>query len=415
MSDTTQVSRSEWRTPWNETSVGLHGASGALRAAWTGETRLFEFVASLFLMVANSLPGLPAAFPARYIAMALLVAVATLRRPRWSLAPLNPYVWGAGALLAYYAVVSATGVQSAGASDGMQRLLRMVLLLVFVGATASGRLHLPSIIRGFAVGLVGNAVLFYLHIAPHSYQDFLTGYAGDKNASALEYAIGGLLLLVVLSTRRQQAAALAVFSILIFLTGSRTTLAGTAAAVMWFLFISRWPVAARLASGAGIIWLLQYVEENLSQVGIFAGRTGTDWFRAQIASAVSAKVAITPPQGMGLGEAYVMLPQGRFFFHNSYDTLFVEGGLVALIVVVGATVAICLRPLRTAPAAPRERIIEGATIALLVCSWQLGEVFLTVSWGLVVAAGMQAALISRGAHASLASEDPAAVAGAVSS
>lgn len=387
LSDTTQVSRSG--------AVTEPGADwSAVRAAWTGQTRLLEFGLSIFLMVAVALPGLPA-FPARYVAMGLLVAVASMRRPRWSLTPLNVYVWASVFLLAYYAVVSAAGIQGDLASDWVQRLLRMALLLVFVGATASGRLHLPSIIKGFATGLVINAVLFYLELAPHPYQNFLTGYAGDKNSAALQYAIGGLLVLTVLSTRRQQAIALAVFGALIFLTGSRTTMAGTAAAIIWILFVSRWPVVVRLASGAGIIWLLHYVAENFARVGIFADRWGTDWFRAQIAEAVTLKITNTPPQGRGLGEAYVLIPQGKFFFHNSYDTLFVEGGYVALLLVLSATVAIGLRPLRTTAAEPRDRMIEGATIALLVCSWQLGEVFLTMSWALVMAAGMQAALINR--------------------
>lgn len=359
------------------------------------DVRLLEFCLALFLIAQSAIPGLPVAFPTSYLAMGVLLVVASLRHPRWPLTPLNGYVWAFVLLIAYYAIVSATGAQSSGAGDWMRRLFRIAMLMTFVGALASGRLHLPSIIKGYAAGLVINAALFYAGLAPHPYQNFLTGFAGDKNSAALVYAMGGLLLVATLNLRRERIIAFLVFAVLIFLTGSRTTMAGTAAAAVWILFADKLPAVFRLGMGILMVWGLKFAEERLARIGIFADRTGTDWFREQIAAAVSEKIAITPPQGMGLGEAFVDIPQGTFFFHNSYDTLFVEGGYVALVVVLGITVLAGFRLWRSSTVSWTERVVEGATVALLVCAWQLGEVFLTVGWGLLLAAGMQGALRRR--------------------
>lgn len=370
----------------------------ATRAGWPGETRMLEFVLGGFLVLSAGLGGFSVGFPLRYIAMALLIFVAIQRRPQWSLRPLNPYVWLMVFLIGWFAVVSATGMQTAGASDWVRRLTRIALLLWFVAVAASGRIHLPSIIKGYALALVVNAVAFHLNFAPRPYGDYLTGYVGDKNAAALQYVAGGLLLLTVLPKKWQRVLAFLVFAVLVFQTGSRTTMAGMAAAMVWYFLLSQRHVLIRLAGGAGLVWVLQYAEENLARIGIFADREGTDWFREQIADAVQRKLAVTPPQGLGLGEAYVAIPQGNFYFHNSYDTLIVEGGLVALTVVLAVTVFVGMRPSRTARVAPRERMIEASVLAVLVCAWQLGEVFLTPGWALTLAVAGQLMLVRRNAE-----------------
>lgn len=368
----------------------------ATRAGWPGETRMLEFVLGGFLVLSGGLGGFSVGFPLRYIAMALLIFVAIQRRPQWSLRPLNPYVWLMVFLMCWFAFVSATGMQTAGAGDWVRRLTRISLLLWFVAVAASGRIHLPSIIKGYALGLVLNAVAFHLYLTPRSYGDYLTGYVGDKNAAALQYVVGGLLLLTVLPKKWQRVLAFLVFAVLVFQTGSRTTMAGMAAAMVWYFLLSQRHVVIRLAGGAGLVWVLPYAEENLARIGIFADREGTDWFREQIADAVQRKLAVTPPQGLGLGEAYVAIPQGNFYFHNSYDTLIVEGGFVAVTVVLAVTVIVGMRPFRSTQVAPRERMIEASIIAVLVCAWQLGEVFLTMGWALAVAAGVQIQLQNDG-------------------
>ena len=58
---------------------------------------------------------------------------------------------------------------------------------------------------------------------------------------------------------------------------------------------------------------------------------------------------------------------------------------IALIIVVGLTVTLCLHPFRTTTPTLQRRCIEGATIVILVSAWQLGEVFFTMIWALAMA------------------------------
>ena len=67
---------------------------------------------------------------------------------------------------------------------------------------------------------------------------------------------------------------------------------------------------------------------------------------------------------------------------------------IALIIVVGLTVTLCLHPFRTTTPTLQRRCIEGATIVILVSAWQLGEVFFTMIWALAMACAMQRELIS---------------------
>lgn len=381
-----------WTEQRSPTSLSLLGAKFS-------DFKLLEFVAAMFLIAQGfAVPGLPIAFPVAYLAMGILVAVAIMRRPQRPLTPLNGYVWTLAALLGYYALVSMTGVQSNGGGDWLRRMIRLVLLMVFIGSAASGRLHLPSLVKGYGAGLLVNAGLFYTGLAPQPYEGFLTGFTGDKNAAGLVYSVVGLLLLTMARSTRQRIVVIVVFGLLVFLTGSRTSMAGMAGGLLWLVVAGRLPMLLRWGVGAGLIWGLNFVEQNFARVGIFANREGTDWFREQIAQAVEVKVAATPAQGMGLGEAFVDIPQGRFFFHSSYDTLFVEGGYVALAVVLAVTLLVGLRLFRLGAATWQERVVEAATVCLLVCAWQLGEVFLTVSWGLLMATSMRLQLQRRSSH-----------------
>lgn len=376
-------------TPASPPLLSRAALRASARIGWLADTRLFEFVMGTLLVIETAIAGLPLIIPVRYLAMGLLVAVALNRRPAWTFQGARVYIWVSLLVLANFAAVSAMSPHPSGASDWVQRFVRLVLLFLFTSVAATGRVHLPSIIRGFALGLVLNAILFYAGAAPHDYQGFLTGYAGDKNSAALLYAVGGLLLMTTQRSWRIQLLTLLFFGVLTFLTGSRTTLAGLVAGVIWFALLSRRSLVVRAVGAAVIWWVLGFVEQNLSQLGIYADRTGTDWFRRQIAAAVSTKIAVTPFQGSGLGEAYVVLPQGHFYFHDAYATLRVEGGYLALIVVVAMTILIGMCPFRKTPPSQSARLLEGATIVLLVSAAELGEVFLTVSWALVMAGALR--------------------------
>ncbi|WP_298745145.1 O-antigen ligase family protein [uncultured Microbacterium sp.] len=357
---------------------------------WLAETPLLEFSMAILLAAGANLPGLPIEVPTRYVAMIVLVAVATTRIPRFSSPELRLFIVALALLVTNYAIVSATAAPMEGASDWRQRLFRLALLLIFTVFAATGRLRLIALIDGFAVGLVLNAGLFYAGAAPHDYQEFLSGFVGDKNAAGLLYAIGGLLLVATQSSRTMRACTLVLFSALTFLTGSRTTMAGLLVAVIWLTVFARRQQLTRILAAVGLWFALSYVQDNLARVGIFADRSGTDALRAQIADKVAQKLATTPPQGSGLGTAFVRLSDHQqFFFHDSYATALVEGGFVALVIIVGVTAWIGLRPLRPDPGPFSRQAMEAATLVLLVTAMQLGEVFLTIGWALVMAVAIR--------------------------
>ena len=378
---------------------GASWGAEALTASkrWLSETPLLEFTMAILLAAGYNLPGLPVDIPIRYFAMAVLVAVATTRRPRFASPQLRLFIVAAVMLIVYDLIVSASAAPMTGASDWRQRLIRLGLLLVFTVFAGTGRLRLVALIEGFACGLVLNAILFYAGIAPHDYQQFLSGYVGDKNAAGLLYAVGGLLLAATQTSRWARAGTLVLFTGLTVLTGSRTTMAGLLAALVWLALFSRRRLLTRLF-GAAALWLsISYVQDNLAQIGVFSDRTGTDQLRAQIADSVARKLAETPPQGSGLGTAFVHMSSGQtFLFHDSYATLLVEGGFFALILVVGLTAWIGLRPLRTDPGPFSVQAMEASTIVVLVTATQLGEVFLTVGWALVMAVALHPDLSRHG-------------------
>jgi hypothetical protein len=107
-------------------------------------------------------------------------------------------------------------------------------------------------VRGIAAGLVVNAGLFFAGIAPAPYQGYLTGYLLDKNQAGLAYTVAGVLLIGVTTDRRRQLAILAVTSALVWASGSRTSLAALAFAVIWFAVRPRISVIARLVLGTSM-------------------------------------------------------------------------------------------------------------------------------------------------------------------
>ena len=98
---------------------------------------------------------------------------------------------------------------------------------------------------------------------------------------------------------------------LVWTTGSRTSPAELACALVWFVLRPRLNVPGRLGLAAGFALGLPFLEERYAQVGQFADRVGTDALRARIDAASLAKLDHAPWHGQGLGEAWVMLADGK--------------------------------------------------------------------------------------------------------
>lgn len=359
-------------------------------------TRLIDATLGAVVLYAYLVPG---GLSLGLVTMAVLIGLSFTRRPRFELGSLGWVVTGLFLAVAYASVISMTG-PDLSLFGWPQRAVRLIGVTIFLTVLVSGRIHYPSVIRGAGVGLVANAALFYAGVAPSPYGTLLTGYLLDKNQAGLAYTVIAVLLLGVLRRWKERLAVIAVFGGLVWLTGSRTSLAALAFGILWFLARPYLAPLARLALGAAIAWAIPYIEENYATVGEFSDRLGSDRLRGWIDDASRLKTDAAPWWGQGLGEAWVPLPQGTFFFHNSYWALLLEGGWLYLLAFVGTLVLVGIRPFRRGrPPSMLSLSGEAGAVTVLVCALSLGEVFGATAATLVLAAGFIGHLQSRAVSA----------------
>lgn len=354
----------------------------------TGSSRLVDVVLGALLVADGISAGVgPLSLPLAELAGVGLVVLAGFRRPHRSLAQFGVLAVLACALLLFLAVSSA--VNGVAEEDWLRRLFRIAVLTCLVGSFASGRLDLRGVLQGALAGLLLNIPLFYLGLVPDTYGGVLTGLLGDKNVAGLYYAVVPVLLMATTSNWRHRMLLLSAAVAGTALTGSRTSLAGLACAVIWLAVAPRLGLTLRWVLGIGLGLGVFWLSDNLPRLfGYFADRLGSDLLRERIQAATVEKLAETPWYGLGLGQAHVDLDDTTWFFHNSFWGLFVEGGWPFLVIVVAAYVLLGMRPFRHAARTPARIVVEAATLIFLVCASQLGEVFITVTGTLVLGASL---------------------------
>lgn len=362
------------------------GATDALRTI--GTIRIPEFVL-FFLLIFEGSYGLPIPFDIAQFSAILLCGLVLFRRPLFELGGLQRLVPTFALALLYLGMVSMFASPTEEAGDWTRRIFRMTLVLVMIFCLASGRLDLRSGLLGLFAGTVFNLVTFYAGLAPDNYGGVLSGWFFDKNVAGLGHAVYGFLAVFAFQKRWTRLLA-GMFALgATYLTGSRTSIAALGAAFIWYFVAPKLPLLGRYVLGAGIWFGFSALQEDFSQVGQFSDRKGSDLLRARIDAASEIRVHQTPFSGQGLGEAYVDVQGQHFFFHNSYWTAIVEGGYPWLIFIVVFTVMVGIRPFAR-QLTRWEFGAQAATIILLLCSWRLGEVFLTAEWGVVMAFALQA-------------------------
>ena len=360
--------------------------SGVLSAI--GKLRIPEFVLFFGLIFEGSMFGLP--IPLNQVVMVGIILLAITRRPQVELGRLQMLVPLLVIGLFYLAMLSMFTEATEFAFDWERRLLRLGLTAVLLLVLASGRIDLRSGLAGLATGMILNAIAFYLGLAPDNYGGVLSGFFMDKNVAGMAYAIVGVLVLAVVDRRWVKVALVLVFAAMVWLTGSRTSIAAMVAGVGWILIAPRLPVIGRWIFGLLIYLGVDLVSEDYSQIGVFSNRVGSDLLRSRIDAASEVKVDGAGFFGMGLGEAYVSFPDdpgSRWLFHNSYWSALVEGGWPWLLLVLGITVVFALRPFETRLTKP-ELAVQATAVTVLICAWRLGEVFFTLQWALVVGAAI---------------------------
>lgn len=362
-------------------------------------TRLAEFVLGVVVLYAWAPPGVPGFLSLGLVGVAGLLGLALLRPggirlggPGGALGWLAPVL----VLLVGYLVLVSISSPDDSLSGWPRRALRLTMVLALLVALVSGRLHWPSLVRGAAVGLLANAALFFAGIAPAPYGEYLSGFLLDKNQAGLAYAVVTLLYLGLVDERRRQVAVVLLGAALVWTTGSRTSIAALACGLVWVVLRPRLGPAARVALVVALGVGVQVVENNFARAGVFASRDGSDAFRARIDEASQAKLALSPPQGLGLGESFVWIGDRQYLFHNSYWAALVEGGWVLLAAYL-VLVAVAVGVWRRGPVPHLWASAEAANLAILVCALRLGEVFGATAATLALAGGLLGLLAHRSA------------------
>lgn len=363
-------------------------------AEGTGKIVIFDFIVGfLFIFRAVAVAGMPLGT----LVLLLYVFLRFTIKPK-RIVPRTNLFLVIMILAFFYVVVVSVSAGESGLMDSLQRAVRMMSIVGLAFLMGDGRTDLKSIVLGFASGLVFNAVGFYAGVAPADYGSFLTGWIQDKNVAGLYYALIPLMM-YVLYTKPWQRMLLPIVALpLLWETGSRTSMGAFIIGGMWLLFARRLNLFFKMIFGGFAGWLFEWLQTNFASSSAFGDRTGTDWFRQQIDKASWTKVTEAPWHGFGLGQAYAPVPgHNNQFFHNSYWTLYVEGGWPWVIAILGMT--LCVVFIWRQPQSPRAMGAEASMVLLAVCSWRLGEVILTAPWGLVM--GMALFYISRPLNHSL--------------
>lgn len=372
------ISHSAARTNPNLRRLPKTTAVDASSGTPLGKTEAVLF--GMFVFDGFGVPGLPVVIPGSDLAAVALVGIAIFRRPQRGMGASTWLIPFAIILLGYLAFGSMYNDV-----DWSRRLFRICIMFALVGSLISGRLDLISGLKGLGVALAINALLFYLGMAPNNYGGTLTGFLGDKNVAGLYYCLIPLLMFACVAKKSHQLLCVSTGALAVFLTGSRTALAAYAFALIWIVFARRTGPVFRVLLGTALGYALQYLENNFARVWIFRDREGSDLLREWIEQATVEKAERAPWYGLGLSESYVDIGNRKWFFHDSYLALYVEGGWIMLITIVGIYFWIGLRPKLGIPRTNQAVIVEAVTVALLVCASKLGEVFLSLPGFLLIA------------------------------
>ena len=264
----------------------------------------------------------------------------------------------------------------------IRRAVRMAIVVLLALQIAQKKIDVRSLLFGVAFGLLFNFIGFYTRIAPDTYGGVLTGWLNDKNQSGLYYALFGFLFVAMAQKTKHRVIAICITSGMLWLTGSRTSLAAYAFAILWLYFSHRLNLFGK-AILAYLFYLgVNFLEDNFARAGSFADRLGSDLLRQRIDEAMYRMIDVVPWYGGGLGTAQVPIQNRYFYFHNSYMTLVQEGGWVYMIVIVSLMVSVTF--FWKQPRVPRIVIAEATMVIILITSERLGEVILTVPWAITV-------------------------------
>lgn len=362
-------------TPGRATDVG-----GGWVERW-GDIVIPVFLLGLLLPVRGIEFLVPAmSLPINTLACVGLVAVAVWVPSRWPAA--SPAVLLSATALVGWLVARTVLEQGLGE---LRRTVNILTLFLVAGVIASGRVHVRSLTRGIGIGLVAGLIISVALLPRSSYVGRLTGVLGDPNAAGYVLATLGFAAAQSLTTRRTRLSLWAVVAVGIALTVSRTSMFALAVATLWVWLAPRIRRLGSLVLLGGTTALYLWLNGLAEARNWFTARDGSDTLREELAAVERRMVDQAGWWGDGLGTAVTEIRGTTLFFHNSYRAVQVEGGLIALgllLLLLGALFWM----FHQLPPQDRPVWAEGAIIAALICSLNIG--FSLTSPPLAVAIGL---------------------------
>ncbi|GAB3247350.1 hypothetical protein GCM10027425_03100 [Alteromonas gracilis] len=338
--------------------------------------------------VALAMPGVAvpgAGLPLSEVGGLLLAGLTLLSRPEARIPGWLPLLLGG--------VVAMLGLSALlNEVDGTRRLAHVAVWALLAVGVASGRLHLLSMMRGVAFGLVAATSLSLAGVLSGraGYEGRLTGLFADPNVAGYYQIVLGTAAVTFVATRLRRAGFVALLLAGIYRTLSRTSLLAVLVAGFWITLGRRLGRVGAIAVVAGMVYLVDNLPAEIRLFGPFSQREGSDALRDRIISEENSVIATTPWFGNGPGTSRVLVDGQQFFFHNSYLGARNEGGWPLLMVLI-ALFALAFWSLFHPDVRrhPRTAWVQLPLIATLVCAVSLGEVLLelpaAVAIGLAVA------------------------------
>lgn len=348
-----------------EEKIGLL-EDGSKFARGIGNTSIAVFLLALMIPV-RGLEALGVnlgGWPINSAAFLIIGLVGLTASSRWKIR--QPLVISVGIALPVWLVLSTWLLQG---DDAVRRPGSIIALMLGGMAIATGRIHLRSLIRGLTVGLILAAIASA--VLALSRGERLGGLLGDANQAGFVIVTVGLL---ALQGSRRLAYRIPLFlalSAALILTLSRTSMFALLIGVLWALFgnrLPRWLGAIGLALAVPVY---QWLGNAMDAGGWFSDREGSDELRVRLAIVEQQLVDEAGWLGKGLGTAIADMDGITLFFHNSYRAMQIEGGIVALVLLIAFLVGLYLMGGQLAPK-ERPGWAEGAVIAACICSFNIG-------------------------------------------
>lgn len=370
-------------SPWNLPDPTFARADEADR-----EIRISDFTLMALLPLRSV--GIAGVIPLNEVAMAFLIVLCLGRPARGGAKLPSAIVIALAALLGlllYSGIVNDV--------EWTRRVGHVGIMVGLVWAFGTGRVSLRSAALGLATGLIAVIGLALVGLGGSTYAGRLTGFLADPNAGAYFIVVLGMVAIFFCDERWKVRAAVAAPLLAgLVLTYSRTGLLAAAFALVWVVVGRRLGTVSGLALVGALVWVVNNIPQNLTTVGPFSDRSGSDKLRERIIAQEQVELADAPWYGHGPGTAKVSIRDLEFFFHNSYLATRQEGGWAALLLVLALLVFAFLRlSARSRRGDMAAAAAQAAIIGIAVMAISLGEVLLDTPAVIVVGFALGHALM----------------------